>query len=139
MFRYIFGIPGEENLDILDSLRSSKIKLEVARHEQVVGFMAATVNRFTGKVGCCLSTLGLGAINFATAAAYAQLARFPMVTTIKLYMFFSICLFIYFFTFLFGNTLRLLDAKAPMLATNLKSITLWIFFCLFLNFFGWCK
>lgn len=81
MCRYIFGIPGEENLDFLDSLRTSKMKLVVTRHEQAAGFMAATVGRLTGKVGCCLSTLGPGATNFATAAAYAQLAGFPMVTT----------------------------------------------------------
>lgn len=85
MCRYIFGIPGEENLDFLDSLRSSRIKLVVTRHEQAAGFMAATVGRLTGKAGCCLSTLGPGATNFATAAAYAQLAGFPMVTTTKPY------------------------------------------------------
>jgi len=60
------------------------MKLVVTRHEQAAGFMAATVGRLTGKAGCCLSTLGPGATNFATAAAYAQLAGFPMVTTIKL-------------------------------------------------------
>lgn len=76
---YIFGIPGEENLDILDSLQSSKIKLVVTRHEQAAGFMAATVGRMTGKAGVCLSTLGPGATNFATAAAYGQLAGFPML------------------------------------------------------------
>lgn len=76
---YIFGIPGEENLDLLDSLKNSSIKLVVTRHEQAAGFMAATVGRLTGKAGCCLSTLGPGATNFATAAAYAQLAGFPMM------------------------------------------------------------
>jgi acetolactate synthase-1/2/3 large subunit len=81
MCRYIFGIPGEENLDLLDSLRNSPIKLVVTRHEQAAGFMAATVGRLTGKAGCCLSTLGPGATNFTTAAAYAQLAGFPMVST----------------------------------------------------------
>lgn len=82
--RYIFGIPGEENLDLLDSLRNSPIKLVVTRHEQAAGFMAATVGRLTGKAGCCLSTLGPGATNFTTAAAYAQLAGFPMVSPIIL-------------------------------------------------------
>lgn len=81
--RYIFGIPGEENLDLLDSLRNSPIKLVVTRHEQAAGFMAATVGRLTGKAGVCLSTLGPGATNFTTAAAYAQLAGFPMVSTIN--------------------------------------------------------
>lgn len=76
---YIFGIPGEENLDLLESLRKSKIKLVVTRHEQGAGFMAATIGRLTGKLGVCLSTLGPGATNFMTAAAYAQLGAMPMM------------------------------------------------------------
>ena len=76
---YIFGIPGEENLDFLDALRESKIKLILTRHEQGAGFMAATYGRLTGKVGVCLSTLGPGATNFATSAAYAQLGGMPMM------------------------------------------------------------
>jgi acetolactate synthase-1/2/3 large subunit len=76
---FIFGIPGEENLDFLESLRSSKIRLIVTRHEQAAGFMAATLGRLTGKVGVCLSTLGPGATNFVTAAAYAQLGAMPMM------------------------------------------------------------
>ena len=77
---YIFGIPGEENLDFLDSLsRSKTIKLILTRHEQAAGFMAATYGRFTGKAGVCLSTLGPGATNFVTSAAYAQLGGMPMM------------------------------------------------------------
>jgi acetolactate synthase I/II/III large subunit len=76
---YIFGIPGEENLDMLESLREAGIKLVVTRHEQGAGFMAATVGRLTGKVGVCISTLGPGATNFTTPAAYAQLGGFPMM------------------------------------------------------------
>ena len=76
---YIFGIPGEENLDLLESLRESNIKLIVTRHEQAAGFMAATYGRLTGKTGVCLSTLGPGATNFVTAAAYAQLGAMPML------------------------------------------------------------
>lgn len=76
---YIFGVPGEENLDLLDSLSRSSIKLIVNRHEQAAGFMAATYGRLTGKAGVCLSTLGPGATNFVTAAAYAQLGAMPMV------------------------------------------------------------
>lgn len=77
---YIFGIPGEENLDLLDSLsRSKTIKLILNRHEQAAGFMAATYGRFTGKAGVCMSTLGPGATNFTTAAAYAQLGGMPML------------------------------------------------------------
>jgi acetolactate synthase-1/2/3 large subunit len=77
---YIFGVPGEENLDFLDSLsRSTKIKLILTRHEQGAGFMAATYGRHTGKTGVCIATLGPGATNFVTAAAYAQLGGMPMM------------------------------------------------------------
>ncbi|MCT4624118.1 MAG: acetolactate synthase large subunit [Schleiferiaceae bacterium] len=76
---YIFGIPGEENLDLLDSLKDSSIKLILTRHEQAAGFMAATYGRLTGKPGVCLSTLGPGATNFTTSAAYAQLGGMPMM------------------------------------------------------------
>jgi acetolactate synthase-1/2/3 large subunit len=76
---YIFGVPGEENLDFLDSLCRSSIKLILTRHEQAAGFMAATYGRLTGKAGVCLSTLGPGATNLVTAAAYAQLGGMPML------------------------------------------------------------
>ena len=76
---YLFGIPGEENLDLLDSLSRSSIKLVLTRHEQAAGFMAATYGRLTGRVGVCMSTLGPGATNFVTAAAYAQLGGMPMM------------------------------------------------------------
>ena len=76
---YIFGVPGEENLDFLESLRTSKIQLILTRHEQGAGFMAATYGRLTGKPGVCISTLGPGATNFTTAAAYAQLGAMPMM------------------------------------------------------------
>src|SRR5271170_1890217 len=76
---YIFGVPGEENLDFLESLRTSRIQLVVTRHEQVAGFMAATYGRLTGKPGVCLSTLGPGATNLVTAAAYAHLGGMPML------------------------------------------------------------
>lgn len=77
---YVFGVPGEENLDFLDSLsRSTKIKLILTRHEQGAGFMAATYGRHTGKVGVSLATLGPGATNLVTAGAYAQLGGMPMM------------------------------------------------------------
>ncbi|MBD1553548.1 acetolactate synthase large subunit [Pseudomonas typographi] len=77
---YVFGIPGEENLDLLESLRTSrKIKLILTRHEQPAGFMAATYGRLTGKTGVCLSTLGPGATNLVTAGAYAYLGGMPMM------------------------------------------------------------
>ena len=77
--KYIFGIPGEENLDLLDSIRKSNINFILTRHEQAAGFMAATMGRLTGKAGVCISTLGPGATNLVTAAAYAQLGGMPMV------------------------------------------------------------
>lgn len=77
---YVFGVPGEENLDFLDSLsRSTKIRLILTRHEQGAGFMAATYGRHTGKTGVCVATLGPGATNFVTAGAYAQLGGMPMM------------------------------------------------------------
>ena len=77
---YIFGLPGEENLDFLESIRKSdKIKLVLTRHEQGAGFMAATYGRLTGKVGVCMSTLGPGATNMVTPAVYAQLGAMPML------------------------------------------------------------
>lgn len=77
---YIFGLPGEENLDFIESVRKSdKIKLILTRHEQGAGFMAATYGRLTGKAGVCLSTLGPGATNMVTPTAYAQLGAMPMV------------------------------------------------------------
>jgi len=75
----VFAVPGEENLDLLEALRESSIRLVVTRHEQAAGFMAACHGRLTGKPGVCMSTLGPGATNFVTAAAYAQLGAMPMV------------------------------------------------------------
>jgi len=76
---YVFGIPGEENLDLLDSLSRCSIQLILTRHEQAAGFMAATYGRLTGKTGVCLSTLGPGATNLVTAGAYAYLGGMPML------------------------------------------------------------
>jgi acetolactate synthase-1/2/3 large subunit len=75
----IFGVPGEENLDVVESLRTSRIELIITRHEQAAGFMAATHGRLTGRPGVCISTLGPGALNFSTAAAYAHLGAMPMI------------------------------------------------------------
>jgi acetolactate synthase I/II/III large subunit len=77
---YIFGLPGEENLDFLESLRTSKIKLIITRHEQSAAFMAATYGRLTGKAGVCFSTLGPGATNLMTGVAHAQLIGAPFVS-----------------------------------------------------------
>ena len=75
----VFGVPGEENLDLVEALRTSGIELVVTRHEQSAAFMAATHGRLTGKPGVCLSTLGPGALNLATGAAYAHLGAMPMI------------------------------------------------------------
>src|SRR5277367_2365764 len=77
--KQIFGVPGEENLDVVEALRRSTIKLVVTRHEQAAAFMAATHGRLTGEAGVCLSTLGPGALNLTTGAAFAQLGAMPMV------------------------------------------------------------
>jgi acetolactate synthase-1/2/3 large subunit len=76
---YIFALPGEENLDLLNSLQNSSIELILTRHEQGAAFMAATYGRLTGKAGVCMATLGPGATNFVTPAAYAQLGGFPLI------------------------------------------------------------
>tara|TARA_R110000796_G_scaffold252513_1_gene387291 strand:+ start:3889 stop:5553 length:1665 start_codon:yes stop_codon:yes gene_type:complete len=75
----IFAVPGEENLDLVESLRTSSIKLILTRHEQGAGFMAATYGRLTGKPGVCMATLGPGATNLTTPAAYAHLGGFPLI------------------------------------------------------------
>src|SRR5690606_39882501 len=73
------GVPGEDTLDLIESLRTSNLRLVPTRHEQAAGFMAATVGRLTGGAGVCLATLGPGATNLVTAAAYAQLGAMPML------------------------------------------------------------
>jgi acetolactate synthase-1/2/3 large subunit len=75
----IYAVPGEENLTFLEAMRNSSIKLVLTRHEQGAAFMAATYGRLTGKPGVCLSTLGPGATNLVTGAAYAQLGGFPLI------------------------------------------------------------
>ena len=77
---YVFGLPGEENLDLLESLRTSGIKIIITRHEQAAAFMAATYGRLTGKPGVCFSTLGPGATNLVTGVAQAQLTGAPFIS-----------------------------------------------------------
>lgn len=76
---YIFGISGEETLDLMDSLSRSSIRFVVTRHEQGAAFMANVYGRLTGKAGVCLSTLGPGASNLLTGVADAYLDRAPLV------------------------------------------------------------
>ncbi|SFR52353.1 acetolactate synthase large subunit [Thiomicrospira sp. ALE5] len=76
---YIFGIPGEENLDIMDALLDSPIQFILTRHEQGGAFMADVYGRLTGKAGVCLSTLGPGATNLVTGVADANMDHAPVV------------------------------------------------------------
>ncbi len=75
----IFGIPGEENLDVMDALLGSSIKFVTTRHEQGAAFMADVHGRLTGRAGVCLATLGPGATNLVTGVADAQLDMAPVV------------------------------------------------------------
>ena len=77
--KYIFGLPGEENEDLLFSLDTSSIKFIPTRHEQGAAFMADVYGRLTGKAGVCLSTLGPGATNLITGVADAHLDKAPLV------------------------------------------------------------
>ncbi len=76
---YIFGVPGEENLQVLQALKHSSIQFVTTRHEQGAAFMADVYGRLTGKAGVCLSTLGPGATNLITGVADANLDRAPLV------------------------------------------------------------
>ncbi|MEM6256100.1 MAG: acetolactate synthase large subunit [Cyanobacteria bacterium P01_D01_bin.156] len=76
---YIFGVPGEENLQVLQALKHSSIRFVTTRHEQGAAFMADVYGRLTGKAGVCLSTLGPGATNLITGVADANLDRAPLV------------------------------------------------------------
>lgn len=76
---YIFGVPGEENMDLLDALLTSSIRFVMTRHEQGAAFMADVYGRLTGKAGVCLATLGPGATNLITGVADANMDRAPMV------------------------------------------------------------
>jgi acetolactate synthase-1/2/3 large subunit len=76
---YIFGVPGEENMQILECLKTSSIKFITTRHEQGAAFMADVYGRLTGRAGVCLSTLGPGATNLMTGVADANLDGAPLV------------------------------------------------------------
>jgi len=78
----IFGLPGEENADLMISLMSSSIEFVLCRHEQAAAFMADAYGRLTGKAGVCLATLGPGATNLVTGVADANMDRAPLVAII---------------------------------------------------------
>src|SRR5574342_885558 len=75
----VFGVPGEENLLLLDAIRQSSIEFVVTRDEQAATFMAATFGRLTGRAGVVLSTLGPGATNLVTGVAFAHLGAWPLL------------------------------------------------------------
>jgi acetolactate synthase-1/2/3 large subunit len=77
--KYIFGLPGEENLDVMDVMLDSTIKFVTTRHEQAAAFMADVYGRLTCKAGVCLATLGPGATNLITGVADANMDYAPMV------------------------------------------------------------
>ncbi|MDT9297005.1 MAG: acetolactate synthase large subunit [Arthrospira platensis PCC 7345] len=77
--KYVFGLPGEENMEVLESLKESSIQFITTRHEQGAAFMADVYGRLTGKAGVCLSTLGPGATNLMTGVADANLDGAPLV------------------------------------------------------------
>lgn len=79
---YVFGIPGEENLHLMDALRSSSIRFITTRHEQGASFMADIYGKLTGRPGVCLATLGPGAINLTLGTADAQLDSHPLVSLV---------------------------------------------------------
>lgn len=76
---YIFGVPGEENIDVMAALLDSSIKFVTTHHEQGAAFMADVYGRLTGRAGVCLSTLGPGATNLITGVADANMDRAPVV------------------------------------------------------------
>ena len=76
---YIFGVPGEENIDRLDALIGSSICFVMIRHEQGAVFMPHVYGRLTGKASVCLSTLGPGATNLISGVAAANMDRAPVV------------------------------------------------------------
>jgi len=76
---YVFGIPGEENLDVMDALLDSDIRFITTRHEQGAAFMADVYGRLTARAGVCLATLGPGATNLLTGVADANMDYAPLV------------------------------------------------------------
>ena len=77
--QYLFGLPGEENIDVMDALIDSQIQFVLTRHEQGAAFMADVYGRLTGRAGVCLATLGPGATNLITGVADANMDRAPVV------------------------------------------------------------
>src|SRR5215475_2334718 len=76
---YVYGVPGEENIDVMDALLESRIKFVTTHHEQGAAFMADVYGRLTGRAGVCMSTLGPGVTNLITGVADANMDRAPVV------------------------------------------------------------
>ncbi|HMK44364.1 MAG TPA: thiamine pyrophosphate-binding protein, partial [Dissulfurispiraceae bacterium] len=79
LVEYVFGVPGEETLDLMESFRTSRIKFILTRHEQTAAFMADAYGRLTDTAGVCVATLGPGATNLLTGIADAYLDASPVV------------------------------------------------------------
>jgi acetolactate synthase I/II/III large subunit len=77
--KYAFGIPGEENIHVIDALDNSSIRFVLVRHEQAASFMADIYGRLTDQAGVCLGTLGPGAINLLLGTADANTDSVPLV------------------------------------------------------------
>src|SRR5882724_671877 len=77
--QHMFGVPGEENIAVLEAILDSKIHFLQTRHEQGAAFMADVQGRLTGKASVCLATLGPGATNLLTGVADANMDRAPLV------------------------------------------------------------
>lgn len=80
---HVFGIPGEENLEVMDAIHQAGLHFVLTRHEQAAAFMAGTVGRLTGRPGVCLSTLGPGATNLVSGVADAYLSNLPMIALVS--------------------------------------------------------
>ena len=76
---YVFGVPGEENAELMLALEESSIRFVLTRHEQGAAFMADAYGRLTGRPAVCLGTLGPGATNLVTGVANATLDRSPLI------------------------------------------------------------
>ena len=77
--KFVFGIPGEENMELMDAIHDSSIRFVPTRHEGAGAFMADVYGRLTGRAGVCMATLGPGATNLVTGIADAYLDRSPLV------------------------------------------------------------
>ena len=125
---YVFGIPGEENIHLVDALRDSRIRFVVVRDERGASFMADTYGRLTGRAGVCLATLGPGALNLILGTANAQLDSHPLVALVAQPALMGLLVLLLAVRGQAGREMILLGALptasiAPMLALHYKAYT----------------